>query len=109
MTGVEQEVVGQKRYLLFEPTFERASGQWCLVGKDSRGGDFGVGASSSLEVATKRLREWVVEAVWSAAADGIDILDDLQTREVTSQDALVFKPGELPEVGAAERQRRLGV
>ena len=103
-----ERVQEPKRYLPFEKSFDEPSLTWNVVGKDRQGRDFGVGSGQTLEIARKRLREWVVEVVWVAAGDGMDVLGDLHEGEGGTQDAIVFRSEELPKLGAAARQKRLG-
>jgi hypothetical protein len=98
-----------RRYLPFEKSFDEGNGTWNVVGKDRKGRDFGVGSGKTLEIALKRLREWVIEVVWVAAGDGMDVLGDLHEGTGGMQDAVVFRAEELPKKGAAERQKRLGM
>ena len=57
-------------YLPFRKRFLREDSSWGLVGKDSDGADFGVGVGPAVEVAEQRLREWVIDSLIAAAADG---------------------------------------
>jgi DNA-binding XRE family transcriptional regulator len=50
---------------------------WGLIGKDSRGADFGVGVGPAVEDAEQRLHEWVIDSLLAAAGDGEDRLGDL--------------------------------
>jgi DNA-binding XRE family transcriptional regulator len=64
-------------YLPYRKRFVRDDSSWGLVGKDSRGADFGVGVGPAVEVAEQRLRQWVMDSLLAAAADGKDHLGDL--------------------------------
>jgi hypothetical protein len=64
-------------YLRHRKRFVRDDSSWGLIGKDSRGADFGVGVGPAAEVAERRLREWVIDSLLAAATDGTDHLGDL--------------------------------
>jgi DNA-binding XRE family transcriptional regulator len=67
-------------HLPYRKIFIREDSSWGLIGKDSRGADFGVGVGPAVEVAEQRLREWIIDSLLAAAASGQDRLDDLVTR-----------------------------
>ena len=64
-------------YLPYRKRFLRDDSRWGLIGKDSHGADFGVGVGPAVEVAEQRLRQWVIDSLLAAAADGKDHLGDL--------------------------------
>lgn len=80
------------RYLPFEKAFDEESSKWGVVGKDTRGDDFGVGVGETLEIAAQRLRSWVLDSLLSAAADGVDAYGDLHDSEPASEDSIAFTP-----------------
>jgi transcriptional regulator with XRE-family HTH domain len=64
-------------YLPYRKKLVRDDSSWGLIGKDSHGADFGVGVGPAVEVAEQRLRQWVIDSLLAAAADGKDHLGDL--------------------------------
>jgi transcriptional regulator with XRE-family HTH domain len=64
-------------HLPYRKRFTREDSTWGLIGKDSRGADFGVGVGPAVEVAEQRLRDWVIDSLLAAAADAEDRFGDL--------------------------------
>ena len=64
-------------YLPYRKHHTQMDSSWGLVGKDSRGADFAVGVGPAVEVAERRLPEWVIDSPIAAAGDGEDRLGDL--------------------------------
>lgn len=83
------------RYLPFEKAFDEESSKWDVVGKDTRGEDFGVGVGDNVEGATLRLRSWVLDSLLAAAADGVDGFEDLHESEPPNEDSISFTPVDL--------------
>ncbi len=82
-------------YLPYKKLFDKKSATWCLTGRDSRHGDFGVAAASDVEQAAVRLRNWVLDSLTAAADDGEDRLRELYVRQPQDDEYLVFGPQDL--------------
>ena len=64
-------------YLPYSVEFDQGTATYCIVGRDSRGKSFGVGAGSTLELCEARLSDWVWEVLDSHASQGEDLFGDL--------------------------------
>jgi DNA-binding XRE family transcriptional regulator len=82
-------------YLPYETAFDEETSTWCLVGRDSAGSEFGVGASAEPEEAAARLRDWVLDSLLASASDGVDRLGDLWTECPPDRECLAFGPLDL--------------
>ena len=97
----------KSRYLPYEKTFDDETSIWCLVGRDVRGEDFGVGAGESMEMAEQRLRAWILDSLLASAGDGEDRSADLG--EIGSPQALVFTPLDLVPIALRALRARHGL
>ena len=82
-------------FLPYVMVFDEETSSWCLTGRDRSGADFGVGAASDPDEAAVRLRDWVLDSLLAAAADGEDRLGDLWTECAAGDDCLVLGPTDL--------------
>jgi hypothetical protein len=76
------------RYLPFEAIFNPEAKTWGVIGRDRQGNDFGTAVGETRDIATTRLREWVLYSLGAQADKGIDA--ELLLEKQDSQHALVF-------------------
>lgn len=83
-------------YLSVDKVFDEETSTWTLVGKDTKGEDFGVAAGDTLDAAERRLRDWVLDSLIASAADGDDRIGDLTANEPALKGGfLAFTPLDL--------------
>jgi DNA-binding XRE family transcriptional regulator len=81
-------------FLPYVEKLDKPNSTWVLVGRDARRRDFGVGAGPTREVAQARLRDWILDSMLAAAADGQDLSKDLVSVS-RGRPAVMFTPLEL--------------
>jgi DNA-binding XRE family transcriptional regulator len=81
-------------YLPYRIERDKETASICVIGTDSRGEDWGVGAGDTLQEAERWLRAWVLDCLEAAADDGNDLTGDLSVAPGTG-DVLMFAPSEL--------------
>ncbi|MDR3671784.1 MAG: helix-turn-helix transcriptional regulator [Holophaga sp.] len=81
-------------YLPYRIERDEETASICVIGTDSRGEDWGVGAGATLQEAERWLRAWILDCMEAAASDGNDLTGDLSEASGTG-DVLMFAPSEL--------------
>lgn len=81
-------------YLPYTTEFDQETRTYCIVGQDSCGKEFGVGAGGTMELCERRLRDWILEVLDVQAAHGLDNFGDLHDAPPLGEH-VVFDPVEL--------------
>ena len=81
-------------YLPYSTEFDDETRTFCIVGRDSHGDDFGVGADATIEGCERAMRDFVLEVLDVQAMQGLDHFGDLHA-EPPKGDHVVFDPVEL--------------
>jgi DNA-binding XRE family transcriptional regulator len=85
----------RNRYLRFRKRYDDQTSSWGVIGLDSDRRDFGVGVGATVDEATQRLRDWVLDSLVASAGDGEDRLSDLEDGRPKRGDSIAFSPLEL--------------
>ncbi len=95
-------------FLPYIEKFDKSNSTWVFIGRDARRRDFGVGAGRTREVAQERLRDWVLDSLLAAAADGQDLSVDLLSVS-RGRPAVRFTPLELVPIRLRLLRARQGL
>lgn len=84
-------------YLPYRMERDEETASITVIGTDSRGEEWGVGAGDTLQEAERWLRAYILDCLEAAATDGNDLTGDLSEAPGTG-DVLLFAPSELMPV-----------